>query len=59
MYLRLLNVITLALIGLFTIYPRDSAAFLIETGGDAEEVMEAAISVVEIKDEQTKNLIRN
>lgn len=48
----------ISLVGLFTIYPRDSAAFLIETGEDAEEVMKAATSVVDIKDMETKNLIR-
>ena len=44
--------------GFFTIYKRDSAAFLIETGGDAEEVVKAAMSVIDINCNNTKSLVR-
>jgi MFS family permease len=49
----------ISILGFFTIYPRDSAAFLIETGGDAEEVMEAAMCMMDFKNNfETRSIIR-
>ena len=48
----------LSLLGFFTIYPTDSAAFLIETGGDAEDVVKAAMQPIRIGNRETIKLIR-